>query len=227
MTANGDQGVGSEGGHGLAAVLREFRLASGLTQAELARQAGVGLGTVRDLEQGRRARPSVTSVARLASALGLDAAQTARLTGTGARSSRHRPGADRPPETTARAGLWMQVLGPVAAWRDGDLLDTGSARQRAVLALLALGQGQPVWREALVDALWPDGPPASAVNIVQGHVSELRRAFGGYGRGGDRVAVGGELPAAARAGRAGCAGFWGAVGAGGGSWGSGAGVWVV
>jgi DNA-binding SARP family transcriptional activator/tetratricopeptide (TPR) repeat protein/DNA-binding XRE family transcriptional regulator len=179
--ANGGDRVSSEDGYGFAVVLREFRLASGLTQVELARQAGVGPGTVRDLEQGRRGRPRAASVAALARALDLTAAQSERLAAAGAepyREPAHHQG------HSSGAGLWVQVLGPVVAWRDGDLLDTGSVRRRAVLAVLALGLGEPVRREALVDALWPDGPPASAVNIVQGHVSALRRVFGGPGRGG-------------------------------------------
>jgi DNA-binding SARP family transcriptional activator/tetratricopeptide (TPR) repeat protein len=57
----------------------------------------------------------------------------------------------------------------------------GPVRQRAVLAVLALGRGLPVRRDALVDALWPQDPPPTAVNIVQGHVSELRRLLGGNG----------------------------------------------
>jgi DNA-binding SARP family transcriptional activator/tetratricopeptide (TPR) repeat protein len=86
-------------------------------------------------------------------------------------------------------GLWVQVLGPVMAWRNGQLLDVGSVRQRAVLAVLALGRGLPVRREALIDMLWPTQPPSSAVNIVQGHVSGLRRALaGGQGAGDGRVA---------------------------------------
>ncbi|HEY1914187.1 MAG TPA: tetratricopeptide repeat protein [Streptosporangiaceae bacterium] len=160
--------------HGLAAALREFRLLSGLTQVELARRAGVSVGTVRDLEQGRRARPRAASVARLTQALGLDGTQSARLAGA-APQAREPAGAPVPGTGT---GLQVRVLGPVAAWRDGWPLDVGSVRQRAVLALLALGQGSPVRRDALVDALWPEGPPFTAVNIVQGQISELRRTLG-------------------------------------------------
>jgi DNA-binding SARP family transcriptional activator/tetratricopeptide (TPR) repeat protein len=162
-------------GHRAGSGLRRLRQQRGLTQAGLAARAGISLGTVRDLEQGRRARPRAGSLARLAGALGVDAAVVERLA----------DGNQQPDQGPAAAaghavgpGLWVQVLGPVMAWRDGRLLDTGSVRQRAVLALLALGRDLPVRREALVDALWPDGPPRSAVNIVQGHVSALRRALG-------------------------------------------------
>jgi DNA-binding SARP family transcriptional activator/tetratricopeptide (TPR) repeat protein len=146
----------------------------------LAAAAGLGVGSVRDLEQGRRARPRGATVARLVEALGLDAAAAGRLERAGREQSGEVPavsGVSWAEEITA--GLWVQVLGPVMAWRDGRLLETGSVRQRAVLAVLALGRGLPVRREALVDTLWPDGPPPSAVNIVQGHVSGLRRALAG------------------------------------------------
>jgi DNA-binding SARP family transcriptional activator len=35
------------------------------------------------------------------------------------------------------------VLGPVRAWRDGVEVAVGSAQQRAVLAVLAMADGQP------------------------------------------------------------------------------------
>jgi ribosome-binding protein aMBF1 (putative translation factor) len=46
---------------GFGEALRELRLARGLTQSQLAAAAGVGVGSVRDLEQGRRARPRAAS----------------------------------------------------------------------------------------------------------------------------------------------------------------------
>ena len=55
-------------GAGLGRWLADHRRAAGLTQRELAAAAGVGLGTVRDVEQGRRTRSR--SVDRLAGASG-------------------------------------------------------------------------------------------------------------------------------------------------------------
>lgn len=54
--------------------------------------------------------------------------------------------------------------------------------QRRVLALLALEVGRSVSSEVLVDRLWADDPPRTAVNTLQAHVSGLRRQLG------DRVA---------------------------------------
>lgn len=83
-------------------LLRGFRQAAGLTQRELAGRAGLSLGSIRDLEQGRTRRPLPGSLAALAMALGLNPAQAGELE-----------------RAAAGRGLWLQVLGPVAAWRDG------------------------------------------------------------------------------------------------------------
>lgn len=46
-----------------------------------------------------------------------------------------------------------------------------------VLARLALTPNAAVSRDELIDVLWGEQPPPSAVNIVQGYVSRLRRAL--------------------------------------------------
>jgi transcriptional regulator with XRE-family HTH domain len=62
-------------GHGtLGAFLRSHREAAGLTQQELARQAGISLVALRDLEQGRTVRPRRQSLLKLAVALRLERA---------------------------------------------------------------------------------------------------------------------------------------------------------
>jgi DNA-binding SARP family transcriptional activator/Flp pilus assembly protein TadD len=70
----------------------------------------------------------------------------------------------------------IQVLGTVRAWLgDDEPVELTSAGQRAVLGLLALAGGQAVSRPELIDSLWGDGPPASAVNVLQTYVKHLRR----------------------------------------------------
>ncbi|MFC5944377.1 helix-turn-helix transcriptional regulator, partial [Micromonospora harpali] len=71
MAPDDDRPPGADGRTGLSALLRAHRHAAGLTQAELAARAGVGVRTVRDLERGRSARPQRTTVDLLAGALGL------------------------------------------------------------------------------------------------------------------------------------------------------------
>lgn len=67
------------------------------------------------------------------------------------------------------------VLGPVRAWRGDTELALGPPKQRALLALLLTEAGHPVAVHEIVDALWGQEPPDSAVNVVQRHVGALRR----------------------------------------------------
>ncbi|WP_170318794.1 AfsR/SARP family transcriptional regulator, partial [Allorhizocola rhizosphaerae] len=72
----------------------------------------------------------------------------------------------------------IQVLGTIRAWRDAEELDLGPAAQRAVLGLLALACGQPLGRNEIAAGLWPDRrPPASAANVIQTYVKNLRRVL--------------------------------------------------
>jgi DNA-binding SARP family transcriptional activator/tetratricopeptide (TPR) repeat protein/DNA-binding XRE family transcriptional regulator len=168
---------------GTAGVLvRRWRAAAGLTQQELATRAGVSVGAVRDLEQGRVTRPQPRILERLAGALGLGSGQRADLAaaaGMAGRSSR--PG----------TGLRLRVLGTMGCWHGSTPVPLGPARQRAVVALLAVHPNTAVRREAIIDALWPGGPPGSAVAVVQSHVSRLRKILdGGLGaRPGTAVLV--------------------------------------
>ena len=52
------------------------------------------------------------------------------------------------------------------------------AKQRALLALLALQRGQPVSADRLIDALWGDGQAANPANALQAQIGQLRRTFG-------------------------------------------------
>ncbi|MFC4533535.1 AfsR/SARP family transcriptional regulator [Sphaerisporangium dianthi] len=67
------------------------------------------------------------------------------------------------------------VLGPVLGWRDGAELNLGPPRQRAVLAVLLARVGRPTGLAEIVDVLWGQDPPESAVNVVQRHIGALRR----------------------------------------------------
>src|SRR4051794_8125163 len=54
----------------------------------------------------------------------------------------------------------------------------GAAKERAVVAALALQPGRVVDRGVLIEALWGDRPPASAVKTLQNYVARVRRALG-------------------------------------------------
>jgi DNA-binding SARP family transcriptional activator len=165
-------------------VLRAHRRAAGLTQQQLADLAEVSVGTLRDLEQGRTRHPRPGSAARLTAALGLDASQAEQLpqqarvqaarVQEGATAARHGQRVARP---AAVDGVWVQVLGPLAAWRGGAPVALGAPKQRAALGLLALEPNALVHRETIIDAVWGADPPVTAVNLVQTHAARLRRAL--------------------------------------------------
>jgi LuxR family maltose regulon positive regulatory protein len=52
------------------------------------------------------------------------------------------------------------------------------AKQRALLALLALRPGQPVSADRLIDVLWGDGQAANPANALQAQIGQLRRTLG-------------------------------------------------
>src|SRR5580692_7634796 len=76
------------------------------------------------------------------------------------------------------AKVRIGVLGPLAAWRSGVPVTLGPPLQRAVLGLLALHPGTGLSRSAIIDVLWRDDPPATAVPMVQSYISRLRRLLG-------------------------------------------------
>ncbi|MFI1415954.1 AfsR/SARP family transcriptional regulator [Streptomyces sp. NPDC020707] len=74
-------------------------------------------------------------------------------------------------------GLRFQLLGPLRAWRGTTELDLGQMQQRVVLAVLLLHADAPIGRDQLVDAVWGWAVPARAANLLQRHVSGLRRVL--------------------------------------------------
>jgi DNA-binding SARP family transcriptional activator len=74
--------------------------------------------------------------------------------------------------------LRVKVLGPLALWRDGQLVTPGGARQQAVLGLLTVRAGQLVSREAIVELLWPQNPPRSAPAMLRSYIGAVRSALG-------------------------------------------------
>ena len=69
----------------------------------------------------------------------------------------------------------LRVLGPLEVDGAAEVL---GPRDRVVVSALALRPGERVDAETLAEALWGEGPPASAAKVVQGCVSRLRKALG-------------------------------------------------
>jgi DNA-binding SARP family transcriptional activator/tetratricopeptide (TPR) repeat protein/transcriptional regulator with XRE-family HTH domain len=179
-----------------AALLREHRRAAGVSQRRLAELAQVSIGVVRDLEQGRTSRLRAGSARRLAGALSLD--QGRALEFVRAARPRCNPASDRL-DTSAGHGFRLAILGPVTGWHDGMRLGLGPSRQRAVLGLLAITPNVPVHRQTIIDALWGDDVPPTAVHLIQVYVNRLRRVLDpgrlltSAGTSYELVAAGGEL----------------------------------
>lgn len=169
----------------LGGLVRGWREMAGLSQRELAARSGLSVTAVRDLEQGRSRRPRAGSLAALARALGLDAEQAAALARA---AGQRRPGGGVPGRGVPGSGLWVAVLGPVGAWRDGVALRLGPPGRRAVLALLAIAGGELVRPETIIDVLWGQRPPGPAAELAAAHVSRLRRVLDPVG--GDAVVAG-------------------------------------
>ena len=68
----------------------------------------------------------------------------------------------------------FRVLGPLEAVRDDATLRLGGPRPRALLAALLLAHGRPVRMDTLLDAVWGDTPPDTAVKTLQKYISQLR-----------------------------------------------------
>jgi DNA-binding SARP family transcriptional activator len=73
------------------------------------------------------------------------------------------------------SGLRFELLGQPRVLRAGIELDIGPGKQRAVLAVLLLHANRPVPTTMIIDAVWPDDPPANGPNVVQKHVAGLRK----------------------------------------------------
>ena len=71
-----------------------------------------------------------------------------------------------------------RLLGPFEVLVDGRPVTLAGPRQRAVLVCLLAHSNTVVPISRLVDELWGDDPPASAINVLQSYVSQLRKALG-------------------------------------------------
>ncbi len=72
----------------------------------------------------------------------------------------------------------FRILGPLEAHENGEPIALGGAKQRALLAMLLLHTGGAVSTDRLIDMLWGERPPPSALNSVYIYVSALRKVLG-------------------------------------------------
>ena len=72
----------------------------------------------------------------------------------------------------------VRLFGELEVVAGGVPVPVRGARQRALLALLALQRGRPVSADRLIDVLWGDGRAANPANALQAQIGQLRRTFG-------------------------------------------------
>ena len=75
-------------------------------------------------------------------------------------------------------GPAFRVLGPLAVTAGGRDVTPAAVHQRRLLAVLLMRAGRPVPLTALIEAIWGDRPPRSAVNSTQSYASRLRAVLG-------------------------------------------------
>ncbi len=73
--------------------------------------------------------------------------------------------------------VMYRLFGPLEAWRADRQIELGGPKQRAVLAVLLWEAGRVVSCDRIIEAVWGDDPPPSAVGTVQVYISNLRRVL--------------------------------------------------
>jgi DNA-binding SARP family transcriptional activator len=70
-----------------------------------------------------------------------------------------------------------RILGPLEVTADGQVIEVGGPRLRALLVILLLRANEPVPRDVLVHELWGELPPAGAQHSLDVYVSRLRKSL--------------------------------------------------
>jgi DNA-binding SARP family transcriptional activator len=84
---------------------------------------------------------------------------------------------NRPGQAQKRP-VWIGLLGPLCAQSQGGPVEVRAARQRSLLAALAVRAGDVVRAGALAEAVWDGSPPASWQVTLRNYVRRLRLALG-------------------------------------------------
>jgi len=74
--------------------------------------------------------------------------------------------------------LQFGLLGPLAVWSDGDVIEVRGAKRRGLLAYLLVHAGEPQPLDRIVDALWAGSPSRGADATIRTYISQLRKLLG-------------------------------------------------
>ncbi|MGX7828128.1 BTAD domain-containing putative transcriptional regulator [Actinokineospora sp. 24-640] len=86
-------------------------------------------------------------------------------------------------EAGVTGGGRLGVLGPVEAIGPGGPAELHGPRQRALVGVLALHAGTVLPASRLVDVLWGESPPRTAVKTLHSHIARIRTALAACGFG--------------------------------------------
>ena len=70
------------------------------------------------------------------------------------------------------------ILGPLELTNEGRAIEVAGAKQRALLAVLLVNANHVVASDALIESLWEEQAPETAVKALQVRVSQLRKLLG-------------------------------------------------
>jgi DNA-binding SARP family transcriptional activator len=73
----------------------------------------------------------------------------------------------------------FRILGPLEVVEHDQSVVLGGPKQRALLAVLLLHRGEVLSTDRLIDEVWGEHPPATAVKTLQGYVSRVASHFPG------------------------------------------------
>jgi YVTN family beta-propeller protein len=75
----------------------------------------------------------------------------------------------------------FRILGSFEVWVGDRLVGLGGEKPRALLAILLLHRNEVVSADRLIDDLWGESPPETALRTLRAYVSRLRKALGANG----------------------------------------------
>ncbi|MER5986427.1 BTAD domain-containing putative transcriptional regulator [Streptomyces sp. NPDC001787] len=81
----------------------------------------------------------------------------------------------------------IRILGSIELRVNGQGDPLGTAKERAMIAALAVDAGRPVTLDSLIHRLWDDAPPAKPRASLHSYAARIRRRLGGCA--GDRARV--------------------------------------
>lgn len=180
--------VDDQAGPELVRLLRQLRRRDArrrggpeLTYREIAARTGWSLGIVAHYFSGKTL-PPVDRFDELIRLLGAAPAEQGRLATVRDRADEQRRGRDAPPpRRPAALRADIRLLGPVEVLGPGGRAALVGRRQRALVGLLGLSPARVVSQSRLVDALWGEDPPRTAVPTLYSHIARVRRALDGCG----------------------------------------------